>query len=61
MLRGDRTRNGDLVDAFRLADATAAARAESLRRIGVERRDTFERLEQAGIDPVGEPRPLLSG
>lgn len=38
-----------LIDAFRIADATAADRAQSLSRIGVERTDVLTRLEAQGV------------
>jgi hypothetical protein len=38
-----------LLDAFRLADATAEARAQSLGRLGIERTEAFARLETTGV------------
>src|SRR5687768_10280140 len=39
----------DLCDVFRLADATAPARARTLAQLGLERREAFARLEAAGV------------
>lgn len=38
-----------LLDAFRLADATAPDRAQSRTRLGIDRTPTFTRLEGAGV------------
>lgn len=38
-----------LLDAFRLADATAAERAQSLARLGIEQTAAFAKLEAAGV------------
>jgi hypothetical protein len=38
----------DLCDAFRLADATAPDRAQTLSRLGLEHSGAFARLESAG-------------
>ena len=38
-----------LLDTFRLADATAPDRAQSLSRLGITHGDAFERLERAGV------------
>lgn|SRR5688500_17682013 len=50
-----------LLDAFRLADATAAERAQSLTRLGVERTSAFAQLEAAGVlQSAGRDRYFLS-
>ena len=45
-----------LVDAFRLADATHADRARSLDQLGIVPTDTLDRLRAAGIVRESEPR-----